>query len=72
MIGLEKSPFANTLLIGMANGSHGYLPTEEQIPYGGYEVAEFYAEGILDLATDTDKTFVRANLELLNKIKAEV
>lgn len=67
----EKSPFANTVILGMANGSHGYLPTEEQIPYGGYEVAEFYAEGVLDLVTYTDKIFVEANVELLKKLKEE-
>jgi hypothetical protein len=39
-IGLElkrRSPFARTMVIGLANGSHGYLPTPEQHGLGGYE-----------------------------------
>ncbi|QDT14887.1 hypothetical protein [Alienimonas californiensis] len=33
----EKSPFPRTLVIGLANGSEGYLPTPEQHKLGGYE-----------------------------------
>jgi hypothetical protein len=39
-IGLElkgRSPFAQTMVIGLANGRHGYLPTPEQHRLGGYE-----------------------------------
>ncbi|MGC3968165.1 MAG: neutral/alkaline non-lysosomal ceramidase N-terminal domain-containing protein [Pirellulales bacterium] len=39
-IGLElkkKSPFPQTMVIGLANGRHGYLPTPEQHKLGGYE-----------------------------------
>ncbi|MGV3755927.1 MAG: neutral/alkaline non-lysosomal ceramidase N-terminal domain-containing protein [Verrucomicrobiota bacterium] len=39
-IGLElkkKSPFAQTMVIGLANGRHGYLPTPEHHKLGGYE-----------------------------------
>jgi len=39
-IGLEikkKSPFSNTFLIELANGSSGYLPTPGQHELGGYE-----------------------------------
>ncbi|QDT27576.1 hypothetical protein [Gimesia panareensis] len=39
-IGLEikdRSPFARTMVIGLANGRHGYLPTPEQHRLGGYE-----------------------------------
>ncbi|MCS6850001.1 MAG: hypothetical protein NZ700_02390 [Gemmataceae bacterium] len=32
-----KSPFAATMMIGMANDYAGYLPTEEQHALGGYE-----------------------------------
>ena len=34
------SPFACTLPVGYANGSIGYVPTSEEIPYGGYEVTD--------------------------------
>jgi len=33
----ERSPFARTMVIGQANGAHGYLPTPEQHKLGGYE-----------------------------------
>lgn len=39
-IGLElkaRSPFKQTMVIGLANGKHGYLPTPEQHRLGGYE-----------------------------------
>ncbi|MFI4851716.1 MAG: hypothetical protein ACIAZJ_21565 [Gimesia chilikensis] len=39
-IGLEikdRSPFARTMVIGLANGRHGYLPSPEQHRLGGYE-----------------------------------
>jgi hypothetical protein len=39
-MGLElkkRSPFAHTVVVGLANGRHGYLPTAEQHPWGGYE-----------------------------------
>jgi neutral ceramidase len=32
-----KSPFKNTMMIGMANDYAGYVPTEEQHALGGYE-----------------------------------
>ncbi|NNE91039.1 MAG: hypothetical protein HKN23_05285, partial [Verrucomicrobiales bacterium] len=33
----EKSPFENTIIIELANGSYGYLPTPQQHEWGGYE-----------------------------------
>jgi hypothetical protein len=39
-IGLElkqRSPFTNTIVVGIANGYNGYLPTPEQHELGGYE-----------------------------------
>ena len=39
-IGLDlkkRSPFPQTMVIGIANGYHGYLPTPEQHKLGGYE-----------------------------------
>ncbi len=40
VIGLElkkRSPFPRTMVVGLANTSHGYLPTPEQHKLGGYE-----------------------------------
>jgi len=39
-IGLDlkkRSPMPQTMVIGLANGRHGYLPTPEQHRLGGYE-----------------------------------
>lgn len=39
-IGLDlkkRSPFSRIMVIGLANGRHGYLPTPEQHKLGGYE-----------------------------------
>jgi hypothetical protein len=39
-IGLDlkkRSPFPQTMVIGLANGRHGYLPTPEHHQLGGYE-----------------------------------
>jgi len=39
-IGLDlkkRSPFPRTIVIGLANGRHGYLPNPEQHKLGGYE-----------------------------------
>jgi len=33
----DRSPFEKTMVIGLANGRHGYLPTPEQHRLGGYE-----------------------------------
>jgi neutral ceramidase len=33
----ERSPFENTIVVGIANGYNGYLPTPHQHELGGYE-----------------------------------
>jgi len=33
----SRSPFPQTMVVGLANGRHGYLPTPEQHLLGGYE-----------------------------------
>jgi hypothetical protein len=33
----DRSPFPLTMVIGLANGRHGYLPTPRQHRLGGYE-----------------------------------
>jgi neutral ceramidase len=33
----KRSPFPRTMVIGLANGNNGYLPTPEQHKLGGYE-----------------------------------
>lgn len=64
----EKSPFDDTLLFGLSNGGFGYLPTEEQLPFGGYEVASFRAATIPGFIDSLDKYIVEENVKLLNKL----
>ena len=33
----QRSPFPHTIVVGLANGYNGYLPTPEQHKLGGYE-----------------------------------
>ena len=33
----QQSPFAKTIVVSIANGRHGYLPTPRQHEFGGYE-----------------------------------
>lgn len=47
-----SSPFAHTLSLSNANGCIGYMPTKEQIPYGGYEVDSFHSGELYVLQDD--------------------
>ncbi|MCC7500008.1 MAG: neutral/alkaline non-lysosomal ceramidase N-terminal domain-containing protein [Bryobacterales bacterium] len=59
----ERSPFANTLYFGYTNGWLGYMPTEKEWPYGGYEpsVSPYTPRAEHDLAA--------AVLEQLNRLR---
>ncbi len=65
-IGLElkdESPFESMFTISLANGYHGYLPTEEQHALGGYETWRARSSHLeVKAATKIIKTI----LELLN------
>ncbi|MBE7048945.1 MAG: hypothetical protein E7393_06235 [Ruminococcaceae bacterium] len=66
---LQKlSPFTHTLTLSNANGSIGYLPTEDQIPYGGYEIDSFNAFNLFILENCADKQIVEANNNLLHTL----
>ncbi len=66
----EISPYANTLLLGLTSGSCGYLPTKDQIAYGGYEVASFRAAGVISFVDDTDQQVISQNASLLHEMYA--
>ena len=59
----ERSPFPNTLYFGYTNGWLGYLPTEKEWPYGGYEtsVSPYTPQAEHDLSA--------AVLEQLNRLR---
>ena len=66
-IGLElkrKSPFKHTLVIELANGSYGYLPTPRHHELGGYETWL----GTSKVQEDSSEILVRNLLEMLEKL----
>ena len=64
----EKSPFPYTLCLSDGNGTECYLPTEKEIPYGGYEVESFKRQRVFAFRDDTDKRIVAENQRLLQKL----
>lgn len=64
----EESPYERTLLLGLTGGSFGYLPTEEQLPCGGYEIDSFRAATIPGLADSADKHAVSELTKLLERL----
>lgn len=60
----EKSPFQNTVVVGLANGRHGYLPTPEQHKLGGYETWL----GTCNVQEDSSVIIIRHLLEMLAEL----
>jgi len=63
--GLEvkaRSPFAETFVVQLANGWHGYVPTKEAFAHGGYETRLAYQSR---LATDAGERMRDTALDLL-------
>lgn len=68
--GLElkhRSPFPKTMVIGLANGRLGYLPTPEQHRLGGYET--WLGTNIVQ--KDTSVILVTQLLEMMNELARE-
>ena len=68
-IGLEikkKSPFERTFLIGLANGSYGYLPTPNQHKLGGYETWL----GTSRFQPQSSEMLIHHLLQMLKELKA--
>jgi hypothetical protein len=62
----KRSPFHQTMVIGLANGRHGYLPTPEQHKLGGYETWL----GTNVVQEDTSVILTNNLLEMLAELKA--
>lgn len=67
----EGSPIETTLVLGLSNGSCGYIPTEDQLPLGGYEIGSFRATTIPGFIDGLDKVLVKENVEFLNRLKGD-
>lgn len=59
------SPFAHTLVAELANGWHGYVPTEEAFAHGGYEARLGFQSR---LAPEAGDRMCEAALELLAEL----
>ncbi len=64
----QNSPYANTLLFGLTQGSYAYLPTKEQIPYGGYEIGSFRASSVPQFDDNLAEHLLNENVKLLNSL----
>jgi len=64
----EKSPFPVTIIVELANGCFGYLPTEKAFSEGGYETL---LNSYNRLAPDTESKVISASLSLLKSLSIE-
>ncbi len=67
-IGLDlkkRSPFPQTMVVGLANARHGYLPTPEQHKLGGYETWL----GTNQVQEDTSVILTNHLLEMMAELK---
>ena len=62
------SKFGHTLALGCTNGSNWYLPSQDQICRGGYEVDRFKWSGARQLADNADWHLVNENIKLMEKL----
>lgn len=62
------SPYRFTLCLSNTNGANSYLPTEDQLIRGGYEVKSFYNENLFPFAENTDWTITEKNVALLKEL----
>ena len=64
----EYSPFTHTLSTCNTNDQRSYLPSEDQICRGGYEVRMFTGRDLFTLEEKTDTNIIRENLRILRKM----
>ncbi len=63
----QYSPFEHTLSLSNTNGANYYLPTQDQLIRGGYEIEIFLYANVNKLKDNTDDTIVAENLRILRK-----
>lgn len=63
----DESPFDQTMVVGLANGRYGYLPTPEQHRLGGYETWL----GTNKVQKDASTIIVKNLLEMLTELKSK-
>lgn len=68
----EYSPYPYTLTLSCTNGYNVYLPSEDQLCRGGYEVGCFMYGSLFPLASNTDQNIINENLRIIRENKREV
>ncbi len=63
----EYSPFPYTLGLSCANGYNVYLPSEDQLCRGGYEVGCFMYGNLFPLSEKTDQHIINENLRIIRQ-----
>ncbi len=63
----EYSDYPYTLCLSCTNGYTVYLPSEDQLCRGGYEVGCFMYGNLFPLANNTDHHIINENLRIMNK-----
>ena len=63
----EYSDYLYTLCLSCTNGYTVYLPSEDQLCRGGYEVGCFMYGNLFPLANNTDQHIINENLRIMNK-----
>ena len=58
----------HVMIVVNTNGSNAYLPTEESIVRGGYEVKVFLYKGVQPYQANTDHTYVTQTVENVQKL----
>lgn len=58
----QRSPFTHTMVVSLANGCIGYLPTDDAVDEGGYE------PGWTPVGKGTEKALVQASISLLQSL----
>ena len=65
----KHSPFVHTLCMGYTNGFVSYLPSQDQLCLGGYEIDMFKTSRVQPLADNTDDNIIKENLTLIKSLK---
>ena len=63
----EYTNYPYTLCLSCTNGYNVYLPSEDQLCRGGYEVGCFMYGNIFPLADNTDQNIINENLRILRE-----
>lgn len=64
------SPFQHTLCLCNTNGANYYLPTQEQLIRGGYEIEIFLYASVYKFKDNTDDIMIAENMRLINAYHA--